>query len=390
MKDAWDDLRLAPLRAVLTALSLFLGILAIVTIVAGGAVARDYLLAVAEQRDGRAPTYGITLDLDDGTPIAAVSHLLERLPQTDARAISAKLALADPLLLAPLPDAGMTLQKSTVQSEVVAGDLDRVRRLPLVDGRWLSPDDQDTPYEVVVNERAARTLGDVGTLVSLTGAMDAAGSTAVIVGVVADGDDSQSNAFVKASPLLQHAPQLVRPTSIQLLWHNQGDPVDSAVGDLAVDADLPAPESAHRVDTVETYLEPIAAVQTMFAVAAGLALVVAALGILNVGLSSIRERSRELVIRRAIGATRSQVFRLVMGSSVLVALIVAAAAIVLSAVLVAAVPQFLPANSPVEPPSYPWSAAVWGLVVALATAVVSSAVPAWRAATMEPATALRD
>ncbi|XXN01017.1 FtsX-like permease family protein [Clavibacter nebraskensis] len=159
---------------------------------------------------------------------------------------------------------------------------------------------------------------------------------------------------------------------------------------MASDAGLGAPESARRVDTVRTYLEPIAAVQAMFGVAAALALFVAALGIVNVGLSSIRERARELVIRRAIGATRDQVFRLVISSSILLAVIVATASIAVSVLLVALVPRLLPPDSPVTVPAYPLPAAVWALVVSVLTAVVSSAFPAWRAARVEPAVALRE
>lgn len=393
MRNAWADLRLSPMRSILTAASLFVGILAIVVIVAGGAVARDYLLAVAEQRDGRAPTESITINLDESTSPAAVSQLLDHLPQTTTRAIAARLTPANPLLLAPLTETGEPLRHSATQTEIIAGNLDDVRRLPIVAGRWFSSSLQDTPYEVVINKEAERSLGTAGSTIAMTSGDDATASTAVVVGIINDGDDAQANAYVKATPLLAHAPQLLQPTTVQLLWHSTGDSVDdidSAVEDMSADFGLPTPESARRVDTVGAYLEPISAIQIMFSTAAALALLVAALGIVNVGLSSIRERSRELVIRRAIGATRTQIFLLVVRSSVLLAVFVAAAAITVAVALVAAVPSFLPPDTPVEPPAFPWVAAALGLVVAVSTAVVSSAVPAWKAATMEPATALRD
>ncbi|WP_434173239.1 hypothetical protein [Clavibacter nebraskensis] len=88
---------------------------------------------------------------------------------------------------------------------LVAGDLPGVRRLSLVSGRWLSADDVTAPFEVVVNEEAARVLGVEGSGVSLSGARDGVASTGLVVGVVNDGEDSQANAYVKAAPLLARA-----------------------------------------------------------------------------------------------------------------------------------------------------------------------------------------
>ncbi|WP_434173241.1 hypothetical protein [Clavibacter nebraskensis] len=106
MRAAWKDLRLNPLRSSLTALSLFVGILSIVVIVAGGAVARDYLLAVAEQRDGRAPTEAISVGVEPTTDPSGVARFIDHLPQSSARAVSARVDLASPLDVAPIPSPG--------------------------------------------------------------------------------------------------------------------------------------------------------------------------------------------------------------------------------------------------------------------------------------------
>ncbi|KXU21638.1 ABC transporter permease [Clavibacter nebraskensis] len=205
MRAAWKDLRLNPLRSSLTALSLFVGILSIVVIVAGGAVARDYLLAVAEQRDGRAPTEAISVGVEPTTDPSGVARFIDHLPQSSARAVSARVDLASPLDVAPIPSPGQPVSRSGVQAVLVAGDLPGVRRLSLVSGRWLSADDVTAPFEVVVNEEAARVLGVEGSGVSLSGARDGVASTGLVVGVVNDGEDSQANAYVKAAPLLARA-----------------------------------------------------------------------------------------------------------------------------------------------------------------------------------------
>jgi putative ABC transport system permease protein len=108
-------------------------------------------------------------------------------------------------------------------------------------------------------------------------------------------------------------------------------------------------------------------------------LLVAAIGLLNVGLSSVNERSREL-IRCAIGAHRRDIFMLVMGSALATAI----------ALAYGIVPSMFPVESVVSTPPFPWVAClVWSAVAAL-TALAGAAVPAIRASRLPVAQAPRE
>lgn len=110
---------------------------------------------------------------------------------------------------------------------------------------------------------------------------------------------------------------------------------------------------------------------------------------INIGLAGIEQRSHDLLIRCALGATRAGIAIQVIGSSVLLGLIIAFAAVLISAVLVWAIPWMMPADSPLEPPAYPYTAAMIAACASIVTSLVGSLAPAIKAIRLQPALALR-
>jgi putative ABC transport system permease protein len=114
----------------------------------------------------------------------------------------------------------------------------------------------------------------------------------------------------------------------------------------------------------------------------GLSLFVGGIGIMNIMFVSVAERTKEIGIRKAIGAKRR---------TILVQFLVEAATITLGAgilglfiawPLTLVVDKFLAA-------SMPWWLVGVALLVSIMTGVVSGFLPAWRAARMNPVDALR-
>ncbi|MGI8879460.1 MAG: ABC transporter permease [Jatrophihabitans sp.] len=157
------------------------------------------------------------------------------------------------------------------------------------------------------------------------------------------------------------------------------------------DAASPPSDAPVRIDEVAALLGRLRLTQLAFLSCALVALAVSALGILNVGLASVRERSRELFIRRAVGATRSQTFLLVLVSALMVA---AMAGMVAVAACYAAVrlyvPRLLSPELALHRPTFPASAALAGITVAIAAALLGSIIPAAAAARQSIGDALRD
>jgi len=117
---------------------------------------------------------------------------------------------------------------------------------------------------------------------------------------------------------------------------------------------------------------------------AGLALLLAMVGVFGILAYSVQQRVRDFAVRRALGATTSDVLRLVLGSAARVIAAGAVIGLLLSVVLGRLLGTMLFGVQPLDPMTF----ATVTIVLAL-TAAVSTAGPAWRAARIDPAVALR-
>ncbi len=113
-------------------------------------------------------------------------------------------------------------------------------------------------------------------------------------------------------------------------------------------------------------------------------LVVGGIGIMNIMLVSVTERTREIGVRRALGARRRTIlFQFLIESSV-VAAVGGAAGTVLGLAVAQLVALLTPLAAAVTP-----SAAALGLGFSAAVGLVFGSWPAWRAARLDPVEALR-
>jgi putative ABC transport system permease protein len=114
----------------------------------------------------------------------------------------------------------------------------------------------------------------------------------------------------------------------------------------------------------------------------GLSLFVGGIGIMNIMFVSVAERTREIGIRKAIGAKRRAILLQFLIEAAVICLLGGLIALALAWPVTLVIQTFLPATL---------SAAVMGiaLVVSLVTGVLSGFLPAWRAARMNPVDALR-
>jgi len=117
---------------------------------------------------------------------------------------------------------------------------------------------------------------------------------------------------------------------------------------------------------------------------AGLALLLAMVGLFGVLAYSVQQRVRDFGVRRALGATTGNVLGHVLGSAARVIAAGVVAGLALSAVLGRLVATLLFGVQPRDPLTF----AVVTIVLAL-TAIAAAAGPAWRATRIDPAVALR-
>src|SRR5437660_7344058 len=116
----------------------------------------------------------------------------------------------------------------------------------------------------------------------------------------------------------------------------------------------------------------------------GISLVVGGIVIMNIMLMAVAERTREIGIRKSLGARRSDILRQFLVEATTLATAGAAAGVVLGIGLASAVAALTPVPAAVAP----WSILV-GVVLGAGVGVVAGVYPASRAARLDPIAALR-
>jgi putative ABC transport system permease protein len=123
----------------------------------------------------------------------------------------------------------------------------------------------------------------------------------------------------------------------------------------------------------------------VFQVFAGVALLLAALGLYGVLAGSVTERTREIGIRSALGATRRRLLTMIVRHALALTLVGLGFGLAAAVFLTDLLRSLLFGVTPTDPATF---AAV--ALLLLVVALVAASIPAWRAARVDPAEVLRE
>ena len=149
-------------------------------------------------------------------------------------------------------------------------------------------------------------------------------------------------------------------------------------------ANMPKVDQANLDEMAGTLSRAGATMTALLAAIATIALVVGGIGIMNIMLVSVTERTREIGIRRSVGARQRDVLLQFLVEAVTLGLMGGVVGIVLGFIAAAAVTQLLEWPTRVSP-----SAVALAFGIAGAVAVFFGFYPARRASRLDPITALR-
>jgi predicted permease len=282
------------------------------------------------------------------------------------------------------PQAGEDME---FNFNVVGPEYFEVMRVPMLSGRGFTAADREGALQVaVVNETFATRYwpgqDPIGKrLTSFSGA-----TSIEIVGVARDG---KYQTLTEAPlpfiyrPFLQDYEEMTLHVRVARNADMFLPLLRSEI--RAVDSELPIVRLASmRSETAfATFPQRVAA--TLLGACAGLALLLAAVGLYGVVAHAVSQRTREIGIRMALGAGRRAVIGMVLKGSLKVVSLGLAIGFVLSLAAGRAVESFLGDVSSADP-----LALAAGPLVMIACALVASWLPARRAARIDPMRALRE
>jgi predicted permease len=265
-------------------------------------------------------------------------------------------------------------------------------RIPLIAGRTFNDMDKTTSLPVAIIDQAFAKKYFAGVNPIGRHMMADLGDDVVnrpvreIVGVV--GDIRQRGLAAEAVPHYYLPWTQAVITTPYLVLRTSGDPamLERAVKATVAGMDTNIP--TYRVHPLEYYVAQAVAparFQTLLLTSfAGIALLLAAVGLYGVLAYIVQQRALEIALRLAVGAQRGDVLRMILRRGMTLAAIGVAAGLAISLVATRFIATLLYGVKPVDALTF----CAMSLVL-LAVAFVASAAPAYRAAQTDPMTTLR-
>ena len=322
----------------------------------------------------------------------AVVERLKTVPQVKAAAVAIGLPLGGFNPRAPYGVVGRPVlpvsQRPLASFCVVSDDYFKVLEIPLREGRPFNPRDRDgAPGVCIINETLAKKLfpGESALGKSLTRGPNG-DIRHEVVGVIGDMKTNGLNAPVPDEVYYSFR-QLGRP-GMAVVAKTDGDAtaLQSIIKTAVTGADKDQPISffATMESNVAQSLGTQRIVASLTAIFAGVALVLAAVGLYSVLAYAVAQRTSEIGIRMALGAQRSQVVTLIMSGGLKLVAIGLVVGLVAAAGASRLIQTLLFNVQPLDPFVYGGVSVLFAFVASLACLL-----PSLRASRIDPLVALR-
>jgi putative ABC transport system permease protein len=362
------------IRAVLSLLALCLSVVGVVTVASAADTVEKTVTLRATMQNGPIATYRVTGLA--GTAGAAEADAVQRY-------LAAVMTDAAVVEVAGLESIAVDYNETATPMpvEFASDGYLSIHPYGIVSGQWPDGPSRAPVIRVALNTVAADQLGvDIGASIRLRVPGASTAVPATVVGIVSDGGfDAHAYAPLAdgAAFLAPNAGELATRIELSAPASNLTE-LTQAVAQYANVTGSTTPIAVEQVDTVRRLAQEVTATRSAFFVVGGLGLAAGILAVANVGLSSLRERSSELALRRVLGARRWHLAVLMLVESQLIAIVASVLAIGISILVYPSIAATFGAPYGVATPAYPWQSAILGIVTGMGAGLLGSLAPAAR------------
>ena len=385
VKMAWKAVLSNKMRSFLTMLGIIIGVMSLVVLVSLAGGTTDSVNAQIASMGSNLLT--VSIQDDKGNPMKLDD--VESLTENDEIAEAAPVAASS-------VTASSTYSEETANIYGTTGSYAEIQGLELYSGRFLKKTDIENHTNVVVINAGLATqvmgrMNVVGENISLDGV------DYQIIGVLkADENDSTTTenyeAYIPYTSLVRLASDVSSEVTSFCASSTSEESLDEAENVItqAMMQRFSQDEDAFIVMNQSTVMETMASVnqtlQLMLGGIAGISLLVGGIGIMNIMLVSVTERTREIGIRKAIGANRSAIMLQFLIEAMMLSLMGCFLGIVLSWTVLQVISAINSADM-----IYTMSGGVVGIAIAFSVliGIVFGLYPANKAAKKKPVDALR-
>lgn len=415
--EAWQEVRIHKTRVMMSLIGVAVAVCAITTVVGLGGVANQAMIEQYESQSGRPANLQLNASMADGTAPSSDVMNAAWATATERYDISFSSRVINSSQLVQFADGALNVPTTGVDEAYAT-----MHRIRLTDGDWFSSADSERlAPAVIVSEVYYDRLGrpDLAShpTTTLVGQQN---TTAVIIGVFPTPEWETQPRLYMLVDALQALPPAVQTSSsgdgggmaqafgggsfgynanaqppMYEVWvpPEVADEMTTALqrdvqGALGKDASV----SVYRNDYGSWGIgDPLLPMKIMVGGVAGLVLLLGALGLVNIAMVTLKQRIREIGIRRSFGATAGRVFFSVMMESV-AATVVAGLFGVIGAVLIVKNPWvegLIGQGMVTDFPPFPVEAAILGLVASTVVGALAGLLPALVAVRVKVIDAIR-
>jgi putative ABC transport system permease protein len=396
LRASFEALRANKLRTLLTALGLVIGNASVILVITISFTSKDYIIDQIE----RVGSNMIHAQFDGGNNPAMGTSDADYIKTADVDAIRSQLGSRIIGATGVMDNFDrMVIEGRDEDVAIIGADADypRVRNLALLAGRFVDSHDVERGERVaMLTERLAKRL--------FGGQPQAVGKTIKIHGLqfTVIGTFKERTDTFGLSELSGSGENVLVPITVLRIF-TQIERIDPLYVQARKPEEVPSLTglvkqvlvSRHRagakylVDNLGSILDTARNVATALSIVlylvSTIALLISGIGIMNIMLVTVTERTREIGLRMAVGATRRDVLEQFLAEAIIIGVVGGGVGILIGLAIPLSVQFFVDGISiPIS-----WAAVAVAFTVSLAVGLVFGIWPASRAARLNPTEALR-